>query len=495
MQVKDLLENVSYEILSGDSSDSVTGISRNSKEAKAGDLFIATKGARFDSHDEKVLLELSEKGIRNVIVERPVTAPSSMNVFLVSDTRKAGAHIYATYYQNPADSLTLIGVTGSKGKTTTAHMITTILREAGYETGLIGTNGVSYGDTSYEIANTTPDYDELQKILRDMLDFGCRVVVLEVSSQAMKLYRCEGLTFRYGIWLNIQEGDHIGPNEHPDFDNYLQCKANVLKQSEECFAYGDDSHIEEFLQALGKPVTLFGKEKSYSISADSIRKGYDEESKSPYISFTTHGECEYNFRIPFPGDFNTWNALPAILTATRMGISPEVIQGALLKVRIKGRDEIIFRNDRFMVCVDFAHNGPSAFHHLEAMREYRPKRLIVVFGADGNRSKDRRYGMGEAAGKLADFSIITSGHNRNETFEAILEDTLVGLHRAENPSYIAIKDRIEAIHYAIDNAEEGDLITILGLGHEHWQEENGVKKKYNDEETVLSYLREKQYIE
>ena len=195
------------------------------------------------------------------------------------------------------------------------------------------------------------------------------------------------------------------------------------------------------------------------------------------------------FFVNLPGDFNTWNALAAITASDILGAPLSAMHEALQNVHIKGRDDMVYRG-RFQVCVDFAHNGESTWAHLRAMREYRPKRLICIFGPDGNRSIGRRLGMGEAAGTLADLAIVTSGHNRWETFEQILHDTETGLLRAPHPNYIAIKDRAEAIRWALENAREGDLITIIGLGHEHWQEEMGVKRHWNDEEFVLKTLGE-----
>ncbi len=277
-----------------------------------------------------------------------------------------------------------------------------------------------------------------------------------------------------------------------------------MKESRVPVLTGDDpfTHITAFKVRKAaehrdppqEKIVYFGLRDFENYYATGVTPVFDEETKLPGTSFTLHSErLNGEVYINFPGDFHVYNALAAIAVADRMGISLEDIRKGLSDVHIRGREELVYRG-AFTVCVDFAHNGASAFAHLSAVRAYRPKRLVCVFGADGNRSPGRRYGMGEAAGRLADFSIVTSGHNRWETFDAILKATEVGLHKAPDPHYVAIEDREEAIRYAIDHAEPGDFITILGLGHEHWQETMGVKRVYNDDDFVRSVLKEKGLI-
>ena len=530
MILRDLLTRIEYTLAAGSLDTEVTGISRDNRKAQAGDLFICTKGARFDTHDPEVVKALIEKGVKAFIAEREPELPEGCDatVVMVGNTRIAGAYLYAAWYGNPAMWLQIVGITGSKGKTTTAYMLYHVLKAAGKRPGIIGTNGVEYETyaaegapekVSYELANTTPDYDQLQKILRDMVDAGVRTCVLEVSSQAMKLHRCDGFKFDCGIFMNIQEGDHVGPNEHESFEDYMACKAELLNHSRVGILNADDPYVSDILEYVrdrealemfsvkNVPIECFDADGMFTgtieaqesavkpgaaadYEAYDVEKTFDEGRKIPGITFSVRGRVEDRFFINFPGAFNVWNALAAIAAADHLGVSAADMKAGLSDVHIKGRDDLVYRG-KFSVCVDFAHNGASTRHHLEALRAYEPKRLICIFGPDGNRSKGRRYGMGEAAGMLADFSIVTSGHNRWESFEDILKDTEVGLHRAADPKYIAIKDREEAIRYAIDHAEQGDLITIIGLGHESWQEDHGVKRHYNDEEFVKSVLKEK----
>ena len=489
MNIRDLLERIPYTLVSGSDETEITGISRDNRRAVPGDLFICTTGARFDTHAPEVMNALAESGVRAFVTDKETVVPEGTAVIRVENTRVAGAFIYAAWYRHPADQLLMIGITGSKGKTTTTHMLADILRVGGHKVGTIGTNGAIINGRVYELSNTTPESNEVQMYLRQMVEAGCDAAVIEVSSQGMKQHRVDGFTFDYGLLMNIQEGDHIGPNEHETFDDYIYCKAQLLNHSKKALIHGDDPYYERIMQYVNVPVERFGADPSYDFYAYNIGKTYDEEAELPGIRFTTGGGIEDDFWINLPGDFNVWNALAAIAVAQHEEITPCAMKEALANVHIKGRADIVYHG-KFSVCVDFAHNGASTWNHLTALREYRPKRLVCVFGADGNRSKGRRYGMGEAAGKLADFSIVTSGHNRWETFEQILADTEVGLHKAENPNYIAIKNRKEAIRYALENAEEGDLITIIGLGHESWQEEMGVKTPYSDTEYVLELVEE-----
>ena len=499
MNASELLRGCDYTVLAGSPAEEIKTIARDNRSAEAGDLFICTKGARFDTHDPAVIRALLKKGVRSFVIERReafdtetarLAAEHDACFLLTENSRHAAACAYAAFYGHPAEKLVTVGITGSKGKTTAAHMMAAILNAAGMTAGFIGTNGVDYPGVSKELLNTTPDADVLQKELAGMTDAGCRAAVIEVSSQAMKLHRADGFTFDIGIFMNIQTGDHIGPNEHESFEDYLFCKAELLNHSRLALIHGDDPYLPDLLSLVRVPYLLFGAGENCLYRAEDIRDENAPEDGFPGICFSLAGKLSGQVFVNMPGDFNTWNALAALAAADRLGIDPDTAAKALSHIHIRGRTDIVFKGERFSVCVDFAHNGESAFHHLKAMRAFLPKRLVCIFGADGNRSKGRRYGMGEAAGKLADFTIVTSGHNRYETFEAILEDTKVGLYRAEHPNFIAIKDRKEAIRYAMEHAEDGDLITILGLGHEHWQEENGVKYEYSDIDYVLSLVRE-----
>ncbi len=486
MKIKELLERVSYQLLQGNLEQEITGYSHDNRQVKKGDMFICIKGARFDTHE--CVQEVAAKGAKMIVTERPIFVPGDVTVILVDDTRKISPLLAAAFYGYPAEKMVTIGITGSKGKTTVTHMLADILRKSGKNVGTIGTNGAIIGKQIYELNNTTPDAQEVQMYLRMMVDAGCTHAVIEVSSQGMKQHRVDGITFDYGIWTNISEGDHIGPNEHKNFEEYLYCKAMLLQHSKQAFVHIDDSHVDALMRYVTVPVVFYGYDKKADYRAKAVEKTYCEEKGEPGLHFHVEGKCQMDIQVNMPGEFNVMNALAAVCVADTMGVSEKVINEALTHLNIKGRIDMVYRG-AFSVCVDFAHNGYSTRNLLEALREYRPKRLVCVFGADGNRSKSRRYEMGEASGKLADLSIVTAGHNRYEQFEDILKDIHKGLDKTTG-SYIVIPNRKQAIRYAIEHANEGDVITIIGLGHENYQEENGMKYPHSDTEFVKQVIRE-----
>ena len=527
MKIRTLLENIPYTLVQGSVDREISGICHDNRRLHPQDAFICISGAHFDTHS--IAGELVKAGVGMLVTEKPVQLPenSDVTVIRVSDTRTVSPLLSAAFYGHPARHLVTIGITGSKGKTTTTHMMADILRCAGFLTGTIGTNGAImpvtaegvepvYGEGEnrpvpcaetpgyecYELDNTTPDAMEIQRYLAMMVKRGCTHAVVEVSSQAMKQHRADGILFDYGIWTNIETGDHIGPNEHKDFEEYLACKAGLLNISRTCFVNADDPHLEAFLKYVEKPVHFFGCMDKADFKACDLEAEFNEVTREPGIAFRV--ECslpgktesgQYHIRVNLPGTFNMYNALAAVCVSNCLGIPEAVINQALTHLRIRGRFDFAWSCDRFRVCVDFAHNGYSTRNHLQALREYRPKRLVCVFGADGNRSVYRRLEMGEASARYADLSIVTAGHNRYETFENICCDILRGIETAEKDmgkeaDYIVIPNRQKAIRFAIDHAQEGDIITILGLGHESYQEANGIKTPHSDIEFVKAYCSE-----
>lgn len=489
MTLSQLFARMEYTLVQGSMDQEITRLCYDNRQVQPGDLFVCIKGARFDTHS--CLQDIADRGASAVVIERPLsqcgTFDARIPVILVPDTRLAEAGLAASYYGHPADKLTTIGITGSKGKTTTTHMLADILRADGHRVGTIGTNGAIIGDQVIELANTTPSAQDIQMYLARMVEAGMDTAVIECSSQGLMQHRTGGFTFDCGVFMNISTGDHIGPNEHKDFAEYLYCKGLLIRQSRLGFVNMDDEHTAQLLEGIDTPVIRFGITPAADYYMTNLEKTFQDGV--PGQSFLVGGRLEAKLDLNLPGEFNAANALAAVAVAHHLGASVSAMEQALTHLSIKGRFDIVFRNDKFAVCVDFAHNGYSTRNHLEALREYRPKRLVCVFGADGNRSRHRRYEMGEASGRLADFSIVTAGHNRWETFEDILKDIHVGLDKTSG-SYIVIPNRKEAVRYAIENAREGDLITILGLGHESYQEENGVKYPYSDRDYVLQVIKE-----
>jgi len=530
MKVKTLLERISYRLLAGSLEGEVTGICQDSRKVKAGDCFICLTGTTFDSH--KVLPDILAAHPALVVVEKVPTeaeltaaensAGAGTTVVLVEDSRKAVGHLSSAFYGYPSEHMTMLGVTGSKGKTTVTDSTAAVLREAGLKVGTVGSSGCTFpydadfedqlpeeekkkirpseeteGLSWYELYNSTPDGMELQKLLSYMVQTGCTHAVVEVSSQAMKMSRVEGITFDYAVFTNLEKGDHIGGAEHKDFDEYLHCKAALMNQSRLALLNRDNAFYEDYRAAVtlsAEQVKTFGQNEEADIRLSGFESLYHEETHDPEISFDVTAPVDGRVHCHLPGEISMYNAAAAAIMGTYCGVDLETINRALMNLNIRGRFDIIY-DGAFRVCIDFAHNGISLKKHLEACRAYEPKRLVCVFGASGGRTKDRRTGMGEAASSLADFTIICEEHNRMETFEAILRDILEGVEAGEatlgrQADYMVIPNREKAIRFAIENARDGDFITIVGLGGETYQFMKGKVLYHSDIDYSKGVLRD-----
>ena len=489
MNLKYLLGNLPYTCLQGSAETEVSGVSHDNRTVREGDLFLCISGARFDTHS--LAMEIGQKAAA-LIVERPVEAPEGVTVIRVESTRKAMAQVYAAYYGYPARRMRLIGITGTKGKTTTAQMIVAVLKAGGLKVGSIGTNGTDYDGRHFENGNTTPDSYDIQRHLCQMADAGCEAVVLEVSSQAEKMHRVYGLEFEYSIFTNISAGDHISPTEHKDFAEYLSCKSALFAQSRVAFVNRDDENWKEIVKGHSCQVVTFGCTEEADYQARVLEKA--SVRGLPGLRLITAGKDEGEYLVNMPGLFNGYNALAAVCVGRAFGVPGEKIREALQRLYIPARLEMVYVSQRLSVCVDSAHSGYSMEHLIEALREYHPKRVVVIFGCGGNRSRDRRFDMGEICGKMADFSIVTTEHNRFESFETIVRDIKEGLGKTAG-SYMVIENRAEAIRYAIERAEEGDMIAITGLGHDKHQSIAGKNIPFDDVAFARETLKEFGYLQ
>ncbi|MDD3253726.1 MAG: UDP-N-acetylmuramoyl-L-alanyl-D-glutamate--2,6-diaminopimelate ligase [Lachnospiraceae bacterium] len=478
MKIRDWLEGLTYTVQQGSLEQEVDEVVYDSRKAAPGAVFICMKGTRIDSHDfaEQVV----EAGVRVIVAERSIEVPEQVTVILVENGREALAVLSAARFENPSRKLLMIGVTGTKGKTTTTHMIKTIFETAGRKTGMIGTNGVFMGEEHYPTMNTTPESYDLHKYFAQMVESGCECCVMEVSSQAMKMNRVAGITFDYALFTNISP-DHIGPDEHADFDEYLHCKTSLFAQSRFALINVDDEHIDEIVKDIPCDWMGFGLRAGAGYQAEDIH--YVSEPDFVGIEFDIRGEHQIPVRVSIPGKFNVYNALAAAAVALMAGVPSDRLQHALEHCKINGRMEIAYTSEKCCVIIDYAHNAVSMESLLETLREYHPKRLVVVFGCGGNRSKDRRYSMGEIGGKLADLSIITADNSRYEKVEDIIADIRGSIEKTGG-TFIEIPDRREAITYSITHAEPGDMIAVIGKGHEDYQEIEGVRYPFLDRAVV-----------
>lgn len=476
-KLKKLLERLEYISLTGDENIEVTDIVNDSRKAGEGALFFCISGAAFDGHD--FAKEVVDKGAKVLVVEKEVGEFPGVTIVKVENARYAMALISAAYYGYPAEKLKVIGITGTKGKTTTTYMVKSILENAGHKVGLIGTIEAIIGDEKIPANNTTPESTTIQKYFSKMLEAGCDTVVMEVSSQGLMLHRTAGFTFEIGIFTNL-EPDHIGPNEHASFEEYMECKGMLFSQCRYGIANIDDEHFEGVMKHATCKIETIGFSEKADLRAEQV-----ELLKAPGylgVKYQTKGLTEMEVEIDIPGKFSIYNSLTAIAICLHFGVSKENILKALKEAKVKGRIEMVKVSDKFTLMIDYAHNAMSLESLLSTLREYQPKRLVCLFGCGGNRSKLRRYEMGEVSGRLADLTIITSDNPRDEEPQAIIDDIKVGIGKTQG-KYIEILDRKEAIAYAIHHGEEGDVIVLAGKGHEDYQEIKG--KKYPMDERVL----------
>lgn len=476
---RDLLRGFDYECIKGSTDVDVSEVVNDSRKITKGCLFVCIQGANFDGHSAAA--DAVCAGARVLVVSRPVELPEDAEVTLIrtADTRYAMAFISANYFGNPADSMKIIGITGTKGKTTTAYFVKYILEQAGYKVGLVGTIEAVIGDKVIPASNTTPEPFTLQKYFHEMKEAGCQVVVMEASSQGFKLHRTQGFVFDYGIFTNI-EPDHIGPNEHASFEEYLSCKAMLFKQCRVGIVNRDDKHWEQVTAGHTCALETYG----FDEHADLRASGLQLVSGAGFlgIRFKVSGILDMEIETDIPGKFSAYNALTAIAICRHFGVGREDIKRALAGAKVKGRIEMVKVSEDFTLMIDYAHNAMALKSLLTTLREYHPNRLVCLFGCGGNRSKLRRYEMGEVSGRLADLTIITSDNPRFEEPQDIIEDIKAGIAKTDG-AYVEICDRKEAIRYAITHGQKGDIIVLAGKGHEDYQEIKG--KKYPMDERVL----------
>ena len=476
-KLKDLLEHLDYQCLQGTTDKEITSVVYDSRKAEPGSLFLCIKGAVSDGHT--YAKEVAEKGTSVLVVQDAVEVPEDVTVIQVENSRYAMACISAAWFDHPAKKLKTIGITGTKGKTTTTYLVKSILENAGHKTGLIGTIETIIGEEHIPSANTTPESYLVQQYFAKMAEAGCDSVVMEVSSQGLMLHRTAGFTFDIGIFTNL-ESDHIGPNEHKDFEDYLRCKALLFKQCKTGIFNADDQHMEQILEGHTCEVETFGFSEKADLRAENTKLVTGKGTLG--IHYDVKGLMDFPVEIDLPGKFSVYNSLTAIAVCRHFNVTEENIQKALKQAKVKGRIEMVKVSDDFTLMIDYAHNAMSLESLLTTLKEYKPNRLVCLFGCGGNRSKLRRYEMGEVSGKLADLTIITSDNPRNEEPQEIINDIKVGIGKTDG-KYVEIIDRKEAIAYAIHHGQPGDIVVLAGKGHEDYQEIKG--KKYPMDERVL----------
>ena len=488
MELKRILAGLEGLKLRGDLELDVKGIQKDSRKIKEGDLFVAIKGYEFDGH--KYIENAIQNGATAIMVEegcnlKEFNIPNEVTIIMAKDTREALATCAINFYGDPSAKFKLIGVTGTKGKTTTTFMIKEILERAGKKVGLIGTiatyiNGKKIKDSD----RTTPESIELQEIFSQMVDAGVEVVVMEVSSQSLKLHRVDGCHFDIVLFTNFSE-DHISKNEHPDMKDYFESKLKLFNMCNNGIVNTDDLYGAKIPKLFpDSNITTYGIDNYANLLAKDIT------ITNAYVDFKVK-ITDRNERVKtgIPGRFSVYNSLAAICVAKKFGISSDVIKEALLEVRVPGRSELVNNKKELTIMIDYAHSPESLQNILQATKSYTRGKVISVFGCGGDRDSSKRPIMGEISGKIADYTIITSDNPRTEDPNKIVEQIEEGIKKTKG-KYEVIVDRVEAIEKAIKMADKKDIIILAGKGHEPYQEINGVKHPF-DERIIVNEIIEK----
>ncbi len=484
MKLIDLVFHMNYTLVQGSLDTEISALVYDSRKAVPGCIFVCMPGAVTDGH--QYIPDVLAKGAAAVVVEHPVEVPEEVTVIEVENARLALAELSAAWFGHPAEKLTTIGVTGTKGKTTTTYMIKGILEKSGLPTGLIGTIEVIIGDKHIHAVNTTPESYLVQQYFAEMVEAGLKYVVMEVSSQALKLDRVSGFTYDYGIFTNL-EPDHIGPGEHESMEEYIACKGLLFQRCKIGLANAEADYLEQVMAEHTCQLETFGMGENADLRAVNVQRIHQPGYLG--VSYDLTGLENYSVRVDIPGDFTVYNSLAAIALCRHLGVSRENVLAALDTIQVKGRLEIYPTPGQYTLMIDYAHNAMSLEALLTNIRDYGPKRIICLFGCGGNRAKSRRYEMGEVASRLADLTVVTSDNPRFEEPMDIINDILTGVAKADG-AYVTIPDRKEAIAYCMSIGQAGDIVILAGKGHEDYQEIRGVKHPMDERVLIEEIIQE-----
>ena len=484
MKLKKLLNECEYSLVKGSIDIEIKDIIYDSRAAAPDTLFICIPGSRIDSHD--FIGDVIKAGCRAIVVSRDVEVSGDVTLIRVSDPRLTLALASCALFDYPSKKMKMVGITGTKGKTTTSYMIKAILEAAGKKTGLIGTNGIIIGEEHFETKNTTPESYELQKYFAKAVSAGCEYMIMEVSSQGLKMNRVSGIVFDIGIFMNITP-DHIGKDEHADFEEYLYWKSVLLTRCKKGLVNADDPHFSEMIKGHTCELFTYGLDGPRDFRAEDACELHEAGFMGTKYIFS--GREKYETMLGIPGGFNVYNALAAAATAELLGIKKEAVTDALRTVRVNGRMQLAYVGEKFSVIIDYAHNGVSANSMLRTLRSYNPRRLVVVFGCGGDRDATKRPIMGEIAGRLSDYCFVTSDNPRSEEPIDILHEIEPGI-KSVTDNYSLIIDRRDAIFAAVKEAKAGDSVVIAGKGHEDYEIFKDRTIHFDDAEVASEALKE-----
>ena len=461
----------------------------DSRKATADTAFVCLSGVRADGHDYAAAVY--DAGCRILFAEHPLDLPEDALVLVCEDTRAALPYLADAFFDHPQRELTLIGVTGTKGKTTIVNLIASAANDAGLGCGTIGTIGITYGDTLLPTVNSTPESYEIHRALRLMADAGMRAAAMEVSSLALVRHRVDGIRFDIGVFTNLSE-DHISPIEHPDFDDYKAAKLRLFSMCDFALISADDAHTPDFIAACRCPYQTYG----FAESADH-RAGNIQPWKSPTalgISFDyVHGGVRTPASLKLPGNFNAHNAVCALAVLNRLGLPDGTILPALSRAAVPGRLEMVDAFDDCTVILDYAHNEMSMRSLLETVRTYQPRRIVCVYGSIGDRAQNRRRELALVTGDLADYAIITTDNPGYEDPEAIVRE-IASYYTDDMCPHTVIVDREAAVLHALSMARPGDVLLFCGKGHETYQLVRGIHVPFSERAIILQYAKAHQRL-
>ena len=485
MELKKILVGIDGLKAKGSLDIDIKGLESNSKNIKEGYMFIAIKGFATDGHS--YINDAIKAGAKVVMVQegcdlKTIKLPSDVTLIMAKDTREALAKCSCNYYGDPSRKFKLIGVTGTKGKTTTTFMIKEILEKAGHKVGLIGTIATYInGKMITESSRTTPESIELQRTFADMVKAGVEYVVMEVSSQSLKLHRVDGCHFDIVLFTNFSE-DHISEKEHPDMKDYFESKLKLFEMCDNGIVNVDDLQVSKVPKLFpDSNIMTYGIDNACDVLAKDIT------ITNSYVDFRVKiTDKNERVKVSIPGRFSVYNSLAAICVAKKLGIPSEKVIEALADIRVPGRSEMVPNKKEIPIMIDYAHSPESLQNILSEVKSYTRGKVISVFGCGGDRDKTKRPIMGEISGRIADFTFITSDNPRTENPDEIVKEIEEGIKKTKG-KYKVVVDRTEAIKEAIAMATKLDIIVLAGKGHEPYQEINGEKFPY-DERIIVNEI-------
>lgn len=481
MKLSKLLEGVKIEDIINNRDIEVSNIEHDSRKVKEDTLFICIIGEKEDGHD--YIEQALENGATALVVNSEYEIEidnEDIVVIRVKDNQKAMAQIACNFFDNPSRKFKLIGVTGTKGKTTTTYMIKSILEKAGKKVGLVGTINNMIGNKKYPTKNTTPGAIELQALFYKMVQENVDVVVMEVSSHALALDRVYGCDFDIGIFTNLSQ-DHM--DFHKNFDNYVAAKGILFTMCKQGFVNCDDIYSLRIEKMATCHISTFGLDNGPKIFAK------DLIVTNSYVEFKLMvNNRPEKIRVGIPGRFTVYNALAAISAVSTLNVDFENIRQGLEEVKVPGRSEMVPNLHNKTIMIDYAHSPDSLENILKAVKSYTKGRVICVFGCGGDRDKAKRPMMGEVAGKIADFTVITSDNPRTEDPKQIVDQIEEGIKNTKG-LYKVIVNRTRAIEYALRMAGKYDIVVLAGKGHETYQILGEKKVHYDEREIVAQILK------